>query len=288
MDSVVALSIVFGLSSMVAYGVTNIMGSMLTKRDNAIRIILWYYIFSSALLAVIGVLFFKLPQLSLLNVFAFAVLSSISVFAFVSFLRGMRVGKVSVVAPIANSWSVIAVLAGVLFLHEAITPLLGVGIVLTVLGTALVSFKFKDLISLNFGRSAPGVKYAAMTMLGWGVLYTSIGIISRQLGWLWPILILSVGSTIVVFVYSLTGNIKISFPTKLTNLMFWYVLIGTAGFLLYSLGTSRGDVSLVGPLAAASPFVTVILARVLVKERIDANQIVGIACIILGLVALAY
>jgi drug/metabolite transporter (DMT)-like permease len=288
LDSLIVLSVVFGLASMLAYGIIDYMGSILTKKDNAIRITFWYFLISSALLAVIGLLFFRPPQISLLDSFVFAVLSVISVFAFLAFYKGLRIGKVSVVAPVASSWSWIAVLVGVLFLNEAVTPFLGLGIVLTILGTILTSFKFKDLANLNFKKSMPGVRYAVATMFGWGVLYTAIGIISRQLGWFWPILVVSVGSTIVLFVYALVSKTETSFPTKLTGLMFWYIIIGTAAFLFYSLGTSKGYVSLVGPISAAAPFVTVVLARVLVKERVDANQVVGIACIILGLVVLAY
>jgi drug/metabolite transporter (DMT)-like permease len=286
--SLLVFSIAFGLLSMLAYGIIDYMGSILTKKDNAVRITFWYFLLSSILLIVIGLLFFKPPTISLFHVLAFTILSIISVFAFLAFYKALRIGKVAVVVPIANTYSIIIVLIGILFLNENITLFLGIGIILTILGTVLTSFKLKDIMNLNLKKAAPGVKYAIITMLGWGILYASVGIISKQLGWFWPILILTVGSTIVLFIYSSINKIKASFPTKLTNLMFWYVLIGTAAFLFYSVGTSRGQISLVGPIAAAAPFVTVILARTLTKEKIDANQIVGIACIIMGLVIIAY
>ena len=218
---------------------------------------------------------------------AFVVLSVISVTAFLAFYKGVHVGKVSVIAPISNSWSAIAVLVGILFLKESITPFLGIGIALTILGTILTSLRLKDLEELNFKGLVPGAKYAFATMLGWGTLYTSIGILSKQLGWFWPIMIITVGSTIVVFIFSLFGKVKMSYPAKLTGLMPLYVIVGTAGFLFYSLGTNMGYVSVVGPLAAAAPFITIVLARVLTKERLDPHQIVGIACILLGIIILA-
>ena len=58
-DPLVVLSLVFGLATMVAYGIQSYMASVLTKKDNAIRIIFWYYLFSSILLAVIALLFFS-------------------------------------------------------------------------------------------------------------------------------------------------------------------------------------------------------------------------------------
>lgn len=287
LDSLVVLSVVFGSASMVAYGIIDYVSSIVAKRDNLIRITFWYFLLSSALLAVMGLLF-RLPQISLLDALAFMVLPVISVLALLAFYKGMRIGKVSVVASIAGSWSVITVFVGVLFLNEAITLFLGIGIVLTILGAVLTSFKFKDLVNLKFDRFVPGVKYSVAAMLGWGVLYAAIGVISKQLGWFWPIFIISVGSTIVIFIYASISRIKTAFPTKLASLMFWYIVIGTAADLFYSLGTSKGYVSLVGPISAAAPFVAVILARVLAKEKVDTNQVIGIVCIILGLVIIAY
>jgi drug/metabolite transporter (DMT)-like permease len=68
------------------------------------------------------------------------------------------------------------------------------------------------------------------------------------------------------------------------------VFIGFATILAYasySIGIERYLTSVVGPLAAAYPLVTVVLAVVILREKTAINQKVGIAGVIGGVILLA-
>ncbi len=272
---------------MLSYGIIDYMGAVLARKESTVRITLWYFIISSIIMAVIGLLFIKAPSIPLIYLPVFAVLSALSVFALISFLKGLRVGNISVVSPIASAYPIIIVLTGVFLLKETVTLLLGSGIVLIILGTVLTSFKINDMKRLKIGKMLPGVKYAIMTLLGWGVLYAAVGVISKSLGWFYPVFIIAVGSAIILFLYSEAVKIKISFPKKISWLLLIYIAIGIAAFLFYSIGTDHGSIVVVGPISGAAPLVTVILAVGLARERINANQAIGIAFIIIGIIVLA-
>ncbi len=272
---------------MLSYGIVDYMGALLARKESVVKITLWYFIITSIIMAAIGLAFITPPIIPLYYVVVFAMLSLISVFAFLSFLKGLQVGSISVITPIASAYPIIIVFAGVVLLREMITILFGAGIALIVLGTILASFKIKDLMKIRVKQAMPGVKYALITLVGWGVLYASVGIISKILGWFYPILIISVGSAIVLFLYLSIKRVKMTFPNQIKSPLFLYGIIGTAAFLFYSIGTSRGDIAVVGPLAGAAPLIAIILAMTLKRERIELNQAIGIACIILGILILA-
>lgn len=279
-------SIVFGLLAMFAYGIMDYMGSILTKKENPVRTLFWYSLLSTLLLSV-GILFFKIPHMAWVYVPVFIWLSIQAAYQFLIFYKSLKLGKVAVVVPIANTYSIVIVLTGLLFLHEVITPLLWVGISLTILGTILVSFKLRDIVRLRINRAVPGVKYALLTMFLFGTFSAAVGVLSKLLGWFWPIFIISIGCTVTLFVHASIKKIRTSFPVFLTGMLPLYAVVGTSAFIFYSVGANHGQLSLVGPLAAAAPLVTVMLARIFVKERMAINQAVGVAFILIGLVIMA-
>ncbi len=281
-------SVIFGVISMVGYGIENFAFSQLVKRGNAIRMMLWYFIITSLVLGIFCFIFFKFPLISPLDLVVLLVVPFVCIGAQWTFYKGLRAGKLSLVAPVSESWPIITVLFGILYLSEGVGSVQAIGIALAIVGTVLVSFRFRDLARLRPGRMVAGMGYALVTMVGWGAFYLMIGFLSRQLGWLWAVVLISVGSAAVAFVYSLIGRTELSFPVRQARPMFWYIAMGTVAFLAFSIGTGVGYITLVSPIAAASPFITVILANVILKEKLDENQIIGISCVLMGLVVMAF
>ena len=280
------VSVIFGVISMVGYGIENFAFSQLAKRGNAIRMMLWYFLITSVVLGIICLIFFKFPGISPLDLVVLLAIPFVCIGAQWTFYKGLRVGKLSLVAPVSESWPIITVLFGILYLSEGVGSVQAIGIVLAIAGTVLVSVRFRDLARLRPGRMVSGMGYALVTMIGWGAFYLMISFLSRQLGWLWAVVLISVGSAVVAFVYSLISRTDLSFPVRLA--MFWYIAMGTVAFLAFSIGTGIGYITLVSPIAAASPFITVILARAILKEKLDQNQIIGISCVLMGLVIMAF
>jgi drug/metabolite transporter (DMT)-like permease len=286
-ELLVLSSILFGIIAMAGYGIENFAFSLLSKRENAVRMMLWYFVITSLVLGALALAFFKFPAISPLDLALLLIIPFICIGAQWTFYRGLRVGKVALVAPVSESWPIIAVLFGIVFLGEGVGYAQGVGIVLAIVGTVLVSFRLRGLIRLKFGRLVKGMRYALLTMVGWSAFYLMIAFLSRQLGWLWAVVLISIGSALVALAHVLLSRGELSFPARSSKLMFWYIALGSVAFLAFSLGTNTGYISLVSPIAAASPFITVLLARAILKEKLDTNQIVGIGCVLIGLIAMA-
>ena len=57
--------------------------------------------------------------------------------------------------------------------------------------------------------------------------------------------------------------------------------------MAYVKGLTEGYISIVSPVAASAPVVTVILAGILLKERIRIHQGVGVVMVLLGVILIA-
>jgi drug/metabolite transporter (DMT)-like permease len=74
------------------------------------------------------------------------------------------------------------------------------------------------------------------------------------------------------------------FPVKLL------LLIGVfdmAGFLSYSYGVAGAYASIVAPIGSAFALVSILLAKIFLKEKISLNQMIGMAAIVSGVVLIA-
>ena len=66
-----------------------------------------------------------------------------------------------------------------------------------------------------------------------------------------------------------------------------YLALDAAAFLLFSLGTNYGDIAIVSPIVAASPLIALFLAHVRLHDKLQRSQAVGIAMILIGIIAIA-
>jgi transporter family protein len=272
---------------MILYGILDFIPALMVKKQSPVKIAVWAFLISSIIYGVIGFCFFSLPTLSNSDVLLLIVGSFLSAFGLLFFYKGLESGKASVVVPIASSWSIIGVLAGLFLLSESLNIFQLIGIPLVMFGTILVSFKIKELSKLRFSESTIGIKYALLTMLSWGFMFSIIGVVSKSLGWLWPVFITSAGSTVILFFYSLMNKIEMSFPRNITTQFSFYAILNAAAFLLFSVGLNYGSIAIISPIVAAAPLIVLVLARMVLHEKLQINQAVGVAIVLIGIVAVA-
>ncbi|MCL5008144.1 MAG: DMT family transporter [Candidatus Marsarchaeota archaeon] len=286
-ESLLTISILFGIASMLGYGISDFFPSRLTKSAGSVNLLFWYFSISSLMLAVVGLLVSGFPIITGDDAILIVGAIALNVLGLLTFLKGLKIGKLSIIAPISGSWSVITVLIGVIFLSEALNVLEIVGIILVIFGTLLASLRIRDVLRLKRDTIISGSEYAVATMLIWGVLFALIGVLSKRIGWLSPIFIVTVGSAVVLFVYSVVGKVELKFPVKLYRMVGLWTLTGTLAFIFYSLGTNYGYISIVSPITAASAFVAVILGVIVLRERLENEQRLGIVLIIIGIILVA-
>ena len=206
-----------------------------------------------------------------------AVVGTVGLFAF---YRGMAVGAISVVAPIAALAAGIPVIWGVAVSGDHIHGLQAVGFVAAVGGSVAASLERRP----DRTQLAAGVGWALLAMLAFGAYYVPMHAASTQ-DWLWPAFLFRCTSVTLVWSIVLIRRLR---PTGLRGHWTPLIAIGfldTGGNALFAAASSaHGLLSVVSVLASLYPVVTVLLARRLLGERVQRSQDVGVLLVLAGVV----
>lgn len=208
-----------------------------------------------------------------------------TVIANLAFFKSLKLGKVSIVMPVASCWAVTTVLLSLIFLNQSLMRNHIIGVVLAIVGAILVSFKWKDLKKLQ--NRAEGVTYAVVAALAYGIDFVIIDIIANEIDWFFPILFVGLVTACYLSIYAAVSKKDISFPK---NVWLFIVLVGvldTLAYLSYSSSVTTIYGAIVAPIGAVSPAISIILAKLFLKERIEINQEIGMVSVLIGVIMLS-
>jgi drug/metabolite transporter (DMT)-like permease len=192
--------------------------------------------------------------------------------------RGLAVGSMSVVAPISATAAVVPVVFGVLT-GERPSPAQGVGIALAVVGVALASRRVDGR-----GRAvAEGAGLALVAALAFGLLLVALGEASEG-DPLWATLGMRAASFSLVVVTAFVLRPSFALAERDLSVLVLIGILDTAGNALFALATTESLLSLVAVLGQLYPVVTVLLARILLGERLAAVQAAGVIGAFAGVV----
>jgi drug/metabolite transporter (DMT)-like permease len=198
-----------------------------------------------------------------------------------AFYRGMAVGSISIVAPIAAVGAVVPVVFGIAT-GDDVSHLQLLGFVLALGGVAAASLERQ----IGDVRIAAGVPWAIAAVIGFGGYYVPMHAASEQ-DFLWAAFVFR--STVAVL--ALTAWLILRPPiTAARGHLGAIAMIGildTAGNTLFAAASSLGDVSVVSVLATLYPVTTVALAAIVLGERLDRLQLAGVASALLGVVLIS-
>jgi len=231
--------------------------------------------------------------------FALNLLLGILAFAGLAFLfRGYAYGVMSVVAPIAGSYPAVSVLLAVVILGSAISPQLALAIVGVLVGIVLSGVKLSEFhrnknasTTVSEARMIKGVDSGLATCLLAGVVLFGVGIIAGVFGSFVPVFLLKITETITALLLFFPLRKKMVLPNFRT--MGLILIIGAAdavGFVCFGFAImlSGADLPIIVTLSGLTGIVTVLLARVFLKERLEKIQAVGIFIIFASVATILY
>ena len=195
-----------------------------------------------------------------------------------AFYRALAIGTMGVVGPITATASIVPVVYG-LARGERPSTMQGVGVALAVVGVVAASLERSPeraahrfgigvglalIAALSFGGSLIGLSRAAAGGTGWAVFTMRAAVV--------PLLLAGV------------AVLKPRLPGTGRG---WILLVSvglgdTGATLLYGAASTRGLLSVVAVLSSLYPIVIVVLARVLLAERVARPQLAGVALALTG------
>jgi uncharacterized membrane protein len=279
--------VIFGLTAALGWGLADFFGAIGGRRIGAIGAVmsgqLLSALFITAVVVVTGESLAPLGD----NLWLLALNGAATAFAYATHYRALELGPVAVVSPIGAGYAVVAVALTMVVLGERPSALALVGAAVTVVGVALVSTDLRKLREGIRGH-APGVPWAIAAAIGFGVAGFMLSWISDRAGWvagLWG----SRAAQVACYV-----PLAVFFRAELARLrigvgLFIALLAGAAdilGVVSLSVGSERGENSIVLAASAVFPLIAVGLSIAVLRERLVPNQVVGIAFVVVGLLLL--
>lgn len=167
---------------------------------------------------------------------------------------------------------------------DPVTVLLGAGILLAIVGGVLASGP--EVKGAGEGGDATSILYAVLAALGLGTAMACVDLGSRVSGihTLWAMRIASVS---VFLVLALVLTTRWRLPRRLVPGIVIVGLADLSATALFSVATTRGHLSIAGVLASLYPVTTILLAWLVLRERLRPVQLVGVAAALVGIALIA-
>lgn len=268
------------LGSAILYGSADFFGGLTARRANTIATVFVSQAVGLALLLLI------LPFLP-----AATVSSRDWVWGFVAGLSGgigvallyraLAVGAMAIVAP---TTAVIAAMIPVVFafvLGERLRPLTLIGVALALIAIALVS-RSAPQREAEPGQSRsralpPGFLLALLSGVAVGIFFLSLARTAMAAG-MWPLIAARIASIALFGGIALATGRTLRMSATATTTAVTGGALDMAANALYMIAARIGPLSIVVTLASLYPASTVLLARVVLGERLSLVQISGIFC----------
>ena len=196
--------------------------------------------------------------------------------------RGMAVGAMGIVAPISAASPVIP-LAVDLVGGTSPSALQWVGIVIVLGGIVLLA---REPGGTGSATLAAGVGLAVVAAVAFGLFVVGLDAATDG-GVPWTILAVRSTSTLLALVLAVSAAVAILPPARLLPTILAVGVFDTAANVLVAFATTRGSAGIVAVLSALYPVATIILARVLLGERLDGTRRAGGALALGGAAAVA-
>ncbi|KAA9145109.1 DMT family transporter [Microbacterium lushaniae] len=275
------LGILLGLASAVAYGASDFVGGLGSRRYTTWQVVLVGQSAGALVMVVAGLM---LPGSPLASDFAWAVVAGLGSASGSIFLyRGLARGRMGLVAPIsAIGAAVLPVLAGAAF-GERPGWLAWVGMAVALPGIWLVARDTSTQRSAMRGALVDG----SLAGVGFGVLFIALAQISDGAG-LVPLAVNQLtGAILTVATAAALGQVW----RPATGVLGWGSgagVLGAAGTLAFFAASGTTGLGIAGVLASLYPAVTVLLAAGFLRERVAPGQRAGIAVCIVAVAAMAF
>lgn len=283
------------LGSALAYGLSDFLGGVVSRRTSAWPVAVLAQTSSASCAVLVAIFVHGDP--AALDLW-WAALAGIGSGAGVGFLyRGFASGRLSVVAPVsAVGAALVPVLAGTAG-GERPAPLVWVGVLAALPGIWLVSSTGGDplvdveadveaAVGARRGPVAAGLVDGVLAGLGFGLLFACLGQVPSSAGW-WPLALCQVVSVpAVVMLAVLLGAAWVPHG-RTVRLALLAGPLGSTATGLFLLASQRGLLTIAGVVSSLYPASTVLLAALLLHERIHRAQAVGLGlcAVAVGLVA---
>lgn len=218
----------------------------------------------------------------------FTALSFAVVGNYIAFYKSLEIGPVAIVTPVVAAYAAVVVILAVLLLDEKLSLTQTLGAVLAIGGVILASADFRAM-SERKPRVGKGVALGIVSLFGFGITSFIAGYYARRYDWLIPAVPVRLITTVMFLALASTRG-TLTMSSVGWRLGAFTALIGiveASGFLFFTKGSELGFLAIAAAASASYPLIPLVLGITVFKERLAPNQWVGVAAVLIGVLALA-
>jgi drug/metabolite transporter (DMT)-like permease len=264
----------------IAYGAADFLGGLATKRGSTVfSAVVWSQ--AAGLVLVLLALPFLPPASPTAADLAWGAATGLAGGIGLAFLyRGLAVGVMSVVAPVTAVCAVIIPVAVGVALGERPAGIAVAGVALALVSIVLISQSGQ----IEEGKDPrTGVPIAIVSGIAIGIFLVCLQRTGRSAG-LWPLVPARIVSVSFIAAAGLLAREKL-LPRRES----WPIIVGggaldMAANVFYLIAVRQGPLAIVATLTSLYPAGTILLARIVLAERLRLVQQAGVACAVLAIV----
>jgi drug/metabolite transporter (DMT)-like permease len=275
------LGIALGLGSSIAWGVSDFLGGLQSRRISALAVLLVSQPVGLVLALAVALAAGGDP-LGGRDAAIAAGAGAAAVLGLAAFYRAMALGSVSVVAMIGALGVLVPVLAGLLQ-GERPAPIQAVGAVAGVAGVVLVA-REPDSEWRAAGRTSIGL--AAVAALGFGIFFLGLDAASPP-DPTWAIVAARLGGVATLLIAAAYARPSMRIERALLGALLAIGFFDVLANSLFALATNHGLLALVSVAGSLYSAVTVLLARLVLGERLAGAQRMGVVAALAGVAMIA-
>ncbi|HLK04641.1 MAG TPA: DMT family transporter [Candidatus Acidoferrum sp.] len=285
------MGFLFGLSTAFAWGTSDFLARYATRKIGTFRALFYMQLWGLLLLTFFQWRFHNWGHLfdgSGWRPWAWGFLAgAFNSVAMLAFYRCLEVGKISVVAPLSASYPALTLALSALT-GERLTPVRLCGMACTMIGVLLVARGEPSTgdSSTDANLARRGILWALCASVAFGFLFWILGIrVLSVTGYSATVWIIRLTGAITTFSILLSKRLPLAQPRGAANWQTAFMgLLDTGAFVLSNRGMQLEQVSIVTVLSSLYGAVTVLLAAILLRERVAPLQWLGILAIFAGIV----
>lgn len=273
-------AIVYGLLSALTWGAGDFSGGVASKRTNAYAVIFISQIIGGVFLVLITLIAGE-PVPAMSDMLIGALAGAAGVIGLLFFYRGLAAGRMGVVAPVAAIFStVLPMLAG--FLLEGFPG------VLPAFGFGLAIFA---VFLLSRPDGAGGLQFKELHMpivagLGFASFFILIDQVSDTTVF-WPLVSARVASITVIFLAARRNHQPLQAEQNQLLIIAVAGVFDIGGNVFFTLASHFGRLDIAATLSSLYTGVTVLLAYLILKERITGTQRIGVLAALLAVLLIS-
>lgn len=279
-------ALLYGVVAAIGWGFADYMAALLARRVGTYRALLGVQISSLPVIVAALALTGNLPPLNADTVIAAFALGFVGSIAIAALYKGLALGPMSIVSPIAAAYAGITVLLAVTLLGETLSTIQIGAMTAVILGVALASTDLR-VVRETLGRPTPGVALGLVSMVGFGITGLLLATYAREFGAFAMLLLGRAGGLALLLAFGVARRANLR-PLPVRTLTFALVvglldIIATAAF---GLGAVSGYASIVAIGSTAYPLIPLALGLTVQQERVAPNQLAGVGLLLAGLLVL--